>query len=121
MTPPAKKAVPSLKDALKGNKDEEIVQDDPVVEEKPVVEDDSVLVPSDKDHVHTWTEDPDQNLARLQKDVVVPGPVSESAQTQVTGFVTVYAGPAETDDKGIVGPPETGVDPEPKSDDEVVE
>lgn len=91
MTPPAKKATPAKEPVV-------VTLDKPV--EEPVVEDDSVVVAADKDHVHTWEEDHDQNLARLQKDVIAAGPPSESAQVAVTGYVTDYAGENENDDKG---------------------
>lgn len=117
---PAKKAAPSksLSDLL-GDKSAPEVENPPVIpdaENPPVVdddedledaeaqdenpEDDPLLVPADKNPVHTWEENHDHNLARLHPDVITPG-VAETANT-VTKTTTefVYADEAELDDKG---------------------
>lgn len=81
MPSPAKKAVPTLKDMMDKKDDVELVD------------------PS-KDHVHTWEEDHDHNLARVQKDVVVSGKPAENAQVMSTSYETSYAEPADRDDTG---------------------
>lgn len=85
--PTAKKAAPSL-DALLETKSEEVNTEE------------VDFVHPNEDHVHTWKEDPDTNLARVQKDVVVSGKLPENAQVTSTTSKTVYAEASEHDDMG---------------------
>lgn len=97
MTPPTKKTTPALKDLLETQKEDST----PVDTEVDNSDLGSVsLVDPNKDHVHTWQEDHDQNLARLQKDAVVASPPSEYARTSVVVDEIVYATPDDNDDTG---------------------
>lgn len=123
---PAKETVPSLAD-LVGNKNDEnpnseeeetvmgqTENGEPVIGNagSPALEDSDniyakpIQVDPSKDHVHTWEENHDQNLATVHPDVIVTGQSSEQTRVSSTVFETVYAEPAELDDKGLVGPEE---------------
>lgn len=107
MTPPAKKAVPSLSDLTKEKNLEVEVQEenDPGHLEDAAAQDETKdndfdLVDPHKDHVHTWEEDHDQNLARVQKDVTPAQPPSEHAGVTKVVSENVYANVADVDDTG---------------------
>jgi hypothetical protein len=76
------KKTPSFSDLVATAKEEEVKE-----------------VPADKDHVHTWEENPEHNLAKVHPDVIPALPPSEHAGVTSTVSETVYADEAEVDDK----------------------
>lgn len=104
---PAKKATPKLADLLSEKPPvTDVVELEPDSDESYDVSDEDVdsgavsLIDPSENPVHTWEEDPDQNLARVQKDAVVSGKPSEHATVTTVVTETIYADVNENDDKG---------------------
>lgn len=91
----AKKAAPKLDDLL--NKEETTTETPEATE---ATETDVKFVDPHTDHVHIWTEDHDQNLARVQVDVIPALPPSEQPTTTRVITETTYAQESENDDTG---------------------
>lgn len=110
---PAKKAVPALSDLLKDNKDDQEKVNSSATEKETTPDaDDTFMDPDENDlsgvslvdpsstPVPTWKENHEHNLAKVHPDVIPAAPPSEHAKVTTVATETVYAEPAEYDDKG---------------------